>query len=135
MSGSAVSDRSTQVEDNTDRLSGHSQGSQLQFKGDECLIEVKITVITENKFWDFDYRPLNTVLLNTGSTVIGLLKNSQVVLKVNPPGLKLSKSFPSVVRFVTGLIRSKKHCLICDQIKLKWNNFSQRTHSLTFPLI
>ena len=36
--------------------------------------KVKITIITGDKFQDFDNWPLNTVLLNTGLTVIGILK-------------------------------------------------------------
>ena len=96
-------------------------GCQDSVKGDNgylkwgvCLIEVKITVIVGNKFQDFDNRPLNTVPLNTGSTVIGILKNPHKDVKTNPLGLKLSQSFTRVVRFVTWLISSKKHCLVCN---------------------
>ena len=42
-------------------------GCQDSVKGDnDCLIEVKITVIIGNKFQDFDNPLLETVSLNTG---------------------------------------------------------------------
>lgn len=48
-------------------------------------MEVKITVIMGNKFQDFDNQSLNTVPLNTGLTVIGILiKNLHKVFKVHP---------------------------------------------------
>ena len=37
---------------------------------------MKIAVIMRNKFLDFDNQPFNTVPLNAGSTVIGILENS-----------------------------------------------------------
>ena len=37
-----------------------------------------------NKFWNFDKQPLNMVPLNTGSTVIGILKNPHKALKTKP---------------------------------------------------
>ena len=78
---------------------------QDSVKGDNgCSKEVKITTITGNKFWDYDNQPFNTMPLNISLTIIRVLKNPHTVLKTNPPGSKLSRSFTCLVRFVTWLI-------------------------------
>ena len=43
-----------------------------------------------NKFWDFDKQPLNMVPLNTGSAVIGILKNPHKALKTR---IKIEQEF------------------------------------------
>ena len=94
---------------------------------------MKITVNMGNKFSDFDNQPLNTLLLNTGLTVIGILKNSHVVLKVNPLKLKLSKSFPCVVGFVTGQIHSLTD-LRLDQAKTEHFQPDNTFHNLSLDI-
>ena len=74
------------MEDNTD--------CQDSVKGDiDCLNKVKTTVIMGNKLQDFDNWLLNTALLNTGSTVIGMLKNTHTVLKTKPLKIETEQKF------------------------------------------
>ena len=76
LSVSAFSDRSKQVEDNENIPLGLNKWWLRPLSRGDCLTEVKITVIKGKQIWDFDNGPLNTgrplitVLLNTGSTVL-----------------------------------------------------------------
>ena len=71
-----------------------------------------------NKFQDFDNQPLNMVPLNTGLTVIGILKGPQKVLKINP-WIEIERKFYlcGQICYLISKLKETLSCLWLDQAK------------------